>query len=65
MMQKEATGVHTYNLSPRRNFTALKAKVDKTDIAKLINVWRDLNTLKTKIEDLDIDNLKTVSVNLK
>ena len=38
MMQKEATGVHTYNLSPRRNFTALKAKVDKTDIAKLINV---------------------------
>ena len=32
---------------------------------KLINVVTSLNNLKTKVNDLDVDKLKTVSVDLK
>ena len=47
------------------DFIALKAEVDKLDINKLINVPTSLNNLKTKVYDLDVGKLKTLSVDLK
>ena len=48
----------------RRDFFALKAEVDELGINKFINVLSSLNSLKTKVDDLDADKLKT-SVDLK
>ena len=59
-----ATGVDTSDLASKRDFTALKAEVDK-DINKLVNCPTSLNNLKTKVDDLDVGKLKTVSVDLK
>ena len=44
---------------------ALKAKIDKLDIDKLVNVLINLNNLKTKVDGLDVGKFKTVPVNLK
>ena len=44
---------------------ALKAEVEKLDIIKLNNVSIGLNNLKTKVNDLDIGQMKTVPVDLK
>ena len=44
---------------------ALKAKIDKLDIDKLVNVLISLNNLKTKVDGLDVGKFKTVPVNLK
>ena len=49
----------------RRDFFALKAEVDELGINKFINVLSSLNSLKTKVDDLDADKLKTVPVDLK
>ena len=43
----------------------MKAEVNKLHINKLVNVPTGLNNLKTKINDLDVVKLKTVSVDLK
>ena len=43
----------------------MKARVDKLDINKLVNVPTDLINLKTKVNDLDVEKLKTVSTGLK
>ena len=43
----------------------MKAKVDKLDIKKLVNIPTGLNKLKTKVYDLDVGKLKTVPVDLK
>ena len=40
----------------------MKAKVDKLDVTKLVNVLTSLNNLKTKVDDLDVGKLKTVPV---
>ena len=37
----------------------MKAKVNKLDIAKLVNVPTKLNNLETNVYDLDVDKLKT------
>ena len=42
----------------------MKAKVDKLDINKLVNVPTGF-TLKTKVNILDVGELKTVPVDLK
>ena len=42
----------------------MKAELGKLDITKLINVTSSLNNLKTKIDDLGVAKLKTVSVDL-
>ena len=34
-------------------------------INKLVNVQTGLNNLKTKVDDLDVDDLKAVAVTLK
>ena len=44
----------------------MKPEIVKLDINnKLINVPSVLNNSKTKIDDSDVDKLKTVSINLK
>ena len=60
-----ATGVDTSDLAAKKGFIALKAEVEKLDIYKLINVTTSLNNLKTKVDDLDVDKLKTVPVDVK
>ena len=40
----------------------MKAKVDKLDVTKLVNVLTSLNNLTTKVDDLDVGKLKTVPV---
>ena len=42
----------------------MKAKDDKLDIIKLVNVPASLNNLKTTADDLDVGELKTVPVDL-
>ena len=44
---------------------ALKAKVEKLEIAKLVNIPTSLNNSKMKVDDLDVSKLKTVSAYLK
>ena len=41
-------------------FCYFKATVDKLGINELNNFPRGLNNLKTKVDDLDVDKLKTV-----
>ena len=60
-----ATGFDTFDLAAKKDFIALKAEVDKLDIAKLVNIPTSLNNLKTKVDDLDVGKFKTVPVNLK
>ena len=43
----------------------LKAEVSKLDIKVLFNVPAGLNNLKTKVDDLDVGELKTVPIDLK
>ena len=42
----------------------MKAEVDKLHINKPINVSTSWNNLKTKVDDLSVDKLKTVPVDL-
>ena len=62
---ENATGVDTCSLTAKRDFVALKAEVDKLDNNKLINAPNGLNNLKTKVDDLDVDMLKTFPVDLE
>ena len=62
---KDATVGDTSNLVAKVDFVVSKAEVKKLDINKLVNVPTGLNNLKTKVDDLDIGQLKTVSINLK
>ena len=41
--------IHLIQL-PKKDFTALKADIDKLDIAKLVDVATSLNDLKTKVD---------------
>ena len=59
------TCVDTSDSAAKKDFTALKAEVDKLDINKLVNVPTSLNNLKTKVDDLDIGKLKTALIDLK
>ena len=64
LLKKEldhATGVETFDLAAKKDFIALKAEVDKLNIDKSVNVPTSLNNSKTKVDDLDIGKLKTVS----
>ena len=62
---KHATGVDASDLVAKKDFAALKAEVNKRDINKVVNVLNILNNLKTKVDDLDLVELKTVSSDLK
>ena len=43
------------DLAAKNAFIALKTKVDKLGINKLVNVSTSLNNLKIKVEDLDVE----------
>ena len=58
---KHDTGVDIFNLAAEKDFIALKAEVDQLDI----NDITGLNNLRTTVSNLDVDMLKTVSVNLR
>ena len=62
---EHASGVDTSDLDAKKDFIALKAEVDKLHINKLVNVPTSLNNLKTKLDDLDVDELKTFPIDLK
>ena len=49
-------------LTAKKHFIALKVEVDKLNINKLINVPTGLNNLKTKVYELDTEELETVPV---
>ena len=42
----------------------MEVEIDKLDKNKLVNVLTSLNSLKTKIDDLDVGQVKTVPINL-
>ena len=52
-------------INSSKDFITLKAKVDKQDINKLVNVPASLSNLKTKVDDLDVGKLKSFSLDLK
>ena len=52
-------------MTAKNDFIALKAKVNKLDINKLVNVPTSLNNLNTKVDDLDVGKLKAATVGLK
>ena len=60
-----ATGVETSDLAAKKHFIALKNEVDKLDVNKLVNAPTTLNNLKLKVDGLDVDKLKTVSIDLE
>ena len=62
---ENATDLDTSDLAAKKDFNALKAEVDKSDIAKLVNILTSLNSLKTKVNYFDIGKLKTVPIDFK
>ena len=49
----------------KKDFIVLKAEVGKLDIDEVTNLPTSFNSLKTKVDDLDVRKLKTVTVDLK
>ena len=49
----------------KKDFIALKAEVGKLDIDEVTNLPTSFNSLKTKVDDLDVRKLKPVTVDLK
>ena len=62
---KYARDVDTSNWTGKRNFIALKVEANKLGINPLVNAATGLYNLKSKIDDLDVDKLKTTPVDLK
>ena len=62
---KDGTLVDISNLAAKRDFIALKVDTDKLDINEFVNVSTCLNTLKAKVDDLNVDKLKIVIMDLK
>ena len=52
--------MYTSDLAAKKDFIALKDDVSKLDIAKLVNFLTSLNSLKIKVDNLDVGKLKTV-----
>ena len=62
---QHATSFHKSYIATNSDFVALKAKVYKLDINKLVNVPTSLNNLKIKVDDLDVGKLRTVPKDLE
>ena len=60
----DAPDVDTSNLAAKGDFVALETKIYKLKINKLVDSSTSLQNLKTKVDDLDVGNLKTPSVDL-
>ena len=52
---EHAACIDTSDLAAEKNFIALKAKINRLDIIKLVKVSISLNILKTKLDDLALD----------
>ena len=61
----DVAGFDTSNSAGKSDFIALKAELDKLNINELVNVPTGLSNSKTKVDDLDVGNLKTVPIDLK
>ena len=48
---QHAKGVDISDLAAKKDFTALKAEVDKLDMTKSVNILTTSNNLKTKVDD--------------
>ena len=59
------TGVDTSDLAAKKDFIALEAEVDKLETNKLVNIPTSLNNSKTKVDELDVGNLKSFPIDLK
>ena len=59
---KDAAGVNTCNIAVKSDFIVLKAEVNKLDVNKLFYISTSLNNIKAKIDDLDVDKLKTFPI---
>ena len=59
---KDAASVNTCNISVKSDFIVLKAEVNKLDVNKLFYISTSLNNIKAKIDDLDVDKLKTFPI---
>ena len=57
----DATFVDTSKLTCQKDCISLKGEINKLDLNKL----RNTSSLKTKVDDLDVENLKTAPVDLK
>ena len=57
--------VDTSNLAAKSGFIAFKDEVDKLDIIKLLSHPISLNNLEKRVDDLDVDKLKTVYIDLR
>ena len=60
-----AIGVATSNLAAKKDLIALKAEVGKIDMNKVANVPTNLNSLTTKVDDLDLGKWKTVRIDFE
>ena len=60
-----AADADIFDVAANKDFIALKAEVDKLYIKKLVNVPTAQNNFKTKVDDLDVGKLKTITVGLK
>ena len=60
-----AADADIFDVAAKKDFIALKAEVDKLYIKKLVNVPTTQNNFKTKVDDLDVGKLKTITVGLK
>ena len=59
------TGVDTSDLAAKKDFIALEAEVNKLETNKLVNIPTSLNNSKTKVDELDVGNLKSFPIDLK
>ena len=58
---KDASWVDTSNLAAKKIFVLWKLDFTSPDVNKLVNVPSDLINLKTNVDDLDVDTLKTTN----
>ena len=64
-MLNHATGIGRFDLVAKKDFIALKAKANKLNINKLINIPTSFHNSKTKVDDIDVGKLKTVPLDFK
>ena len=62
---KKATGVETSNFAEKIDLVCLKSCADELNIDKLQNVPSGLDSLRIKVDKLDVDKLVPVSTDLK
>ena len=62
---EHATGVDASDLAAKKDFIAWKDKVDMLEINELVKFSTGFNNLNTKVDDLDVGNLKTVPKDFK